>query len=121
MTKAPLRGLSDRALGWLRYIWDKATTPDDWSDRGEPHPWWDRYCEPPMCSFPRFDLPYTAYVLPVMIEATPAWREAYVRIADELVRRYTTFWGAVAFRFAVNLHRFRPLQDASGRYRTPST
>src|SRR5260370_36304571 len=95
MTEAPPQGLSDRALGWLRFIWDKATTPDDCSDRGEPHPWWDRYCEPPMCSFPRFDLPYTAYVLPVMIEATPAWSEAYVRIADELVRRYTTFWGAI--------------------------
>jgi hypothetical protein len=95
MTKTPTQGLSPRALGWLRYIWDKATTPDDWSDRGEPHPWWDRYCEPPMCSFPRFDLPYTAYVLPVMIEATPAWREAYVRIADEVTHRYTTFWGAV--------------------------
>ena len=95
MTKAPPQRLNDRALGWLRYIWDKATTRDDWSDRGEPHPWWDRYCEPPMCSFPRFDLPYTAYVLPLMIEATPAWREAYVRIADEVARRYTTFWGAV--------------------------
>jgi hypothetical protein len=95
MTKAPPPGLSDRALGWLRYIWEKATTPDDWSDRGEPHPWWDRYCQPPICSYPRFDLQYMAYVLPVMIEATPAWREVYLRIADELVRRYTSFWGAV--------------------------
>jgi hypothetical protein len=67
MTKAPPPGFNDRALGWLRYIWDKATTPDDWSDRGEPHPWRDRYCEPPMCSFPRFDSPDTAYVLPVIM------------------------------------------------------
>ncbi|MFJ3762632.1 hypothetical protein [Streptomyces sp. NPDC090080] len=88
-------GLNDRALGWLRFVWDKATTPDDWSDQGEPHPWWDRYTAPPMCSFPRFDLHYMAYVLPVMLEATPAWREAYTRIADELIRRYTSFWGAV--------------------------
>ena len=36
-------GLNDRALGWLRFMWDKATTPDDWSDLGEPHPWWDRW------------------------------------------------------------------------------
>ena len=87
--------LNDRALGWLRYIWDKATTPDDWSDRGEPHPWWDRYTAPPMCSFPRFDLPFMAYVLPGMTEATPAWREAYVRIADELVRRHRSFWASI--------------------------
>ncbi|MEU1625040.1 hypothetical protein ABZ746_06785 [Streptomyces sp. NPDC020096] len=92
---APMPGLNDRALGWLRFIWDKATTPDDWSDQGEPHPWWDRYTAPPMCAFPRFDLHYMSYVLPVMLEATPAWREVYTRIADELVRRYISFWGAV--------------------------
>lgn len=93
--RMPAAALSDRALGWLRFIWDKATTPDDWSDQGEPHPWWDRYTAPPMCSFPRFDLHYMSYVLPVMLEATPAWREAYTRIADELIRRCTSFWGAV--------------------------
>jgi hypothetical protein len=87
--------LNDRALGWLRFMWDKATTQDDWSDQGEPHPWWDRYSVPPMCAFPRFDVAYMAYVLPVMLEATPAWREVYTRIADELIRRYTSFWGAV--------------------------
>lgn len=88
-------GLNDRALGWLRFIWDKATTPDDWSDQGEPLPWWDRYTAPPMCSFPRFDVHNMSYVLPVMLEATPAWREVYTRISDELIRRYTSFWGAV--------------------------
>ncbi|RZT85780.1 hypothetical protein EV383_2660 [Pseudonocardia sediminis] len=87
--------LNDRSLGWLRFLWDKATTPDDWSDQGEPHVWWDRYSQPPMCAFPRFDLAETGYVLPVMCEATPAWREVYVRIADELIRRYVSFWGAV--------------------------
>src|SRR5260221_10411766 len=76
-------------------MWDKATTPDDWSDLGEPHPWWDRYSVPPMCAFPRFDVAYMAYVLPVMLEATPAWREGYNRIADELIRRYVSFWGAI--------------------------
>jgi hypothetical protein len=91
----PGPGLNDRALGWLRFLWDKATTPDDWSDMGEPHPWWDRYSAPPMCCFPRFDVSYMAYVLPGMLEATPAWREAYIRIADELIRRYISFWGAV--------------------------
>ncbi|MGH9000888.1 MAG: hypothetical protein ACRDY7_16020 [Acidimicrobiia bacterium] len=87
--------LDDRARGWLRFIWDKATTPDDWSSGGEPHPWWDRYSTPPLCSLGRFDLHETGYVLPVMCDITPAWREAYTRIADELVGRYTTFWSAI--------------------------
>ncbi|MFE7566082.1 hypothetical protein ACFU76_03820 [Streptomyces sp. NPDC057539] len=94
-TATPAPALNDRTLGWLRYIWDKATTQDDWSDQGEPLPWWDRYTAPPMCSFPRFDVHNMAYVLPVLLESTPAWREVYTRIADELVRRYTSFWGAV--------------------------
>jgi hypothetical protein len=87
--------LDDRARGWLRFIWDKATTEDDWSVNGEPHPWWDRYSTPPMCSLGRFDLHETGYVLPVMCDITPAWRETYTRIADELVTRHTTFWAAI--------------------------
>ena len=87
--------LSDRALGWLRFLWDKATTPDDWSDQGEPHAWWDRRGSPPMCAFPRFDLSEMAYALPIMMESTPAWREPYVRIADEILQRFVSFWGGV--------------------------
>jgi hypothetical protein len=87
--------LDERGRGWLRFIWDKATTPDDWSVNGEPHPWWDRYSTPPMCSLGRFDLHETGYVLPVMCDITPAWREAYTRIADELVTRHTTFHAAI--------------------------
>ena len=87
-------GLNDRSLGWLRFMWDKATTDDDWSDQGEPHPWWDRYSEPPMCAFPRFDIAEMAYVLPMMLEASPAWREGYTRILDELARRYVSFGSA---------------------------
>ncbi|MGB0955211.1 MAG: hypothetical protein ACPGZP_04330 [Panacagrimonas sp.] len=87
--------LSDQTRGWLRFIWKKATTPDDWSINGEPHPWWDRTSTAPMCSFPRFDLGETAYILPVIADMTPAWREVYSRIADELVGRHTTFWGAI--------------------------
>jgi hypothetical protein len=87
--------LNDHARGWLRFIWDKATTPDDWSSSGEPHPWWDRYSTPPLCSLAKFDLHETGYVLPVMCDITPAWREVYTRIADELVGRYTTFWGTI--------------------------
>ncbi len=88
-------GLNKRTRGWLRFIWEKATTEDDWSSSGEPLPWWDRTTTPPMCSFPRFDLSETSYALPLMADQTPAWREVYTRIADELVGRYATFWGAV--------------------------
>ena len=87
--------LNDRTQGWLRFIWDKATTPDDWSSQGQPHPWWDRTSTPPFCTFPRFDLHETGYTLPLMADVTPAWREAYARILDELVGRYTTFWAAI--------------------------
>jgi hypothetical protein len=113
-------GLNDRSLGWLRFMWDKATTPDDWSDQGEPHAWWDRYTVPPMCSFPRFDVAQMGYVLPVMLESTPAWREVYTRIADELIRRYVTFWGAIDWCTLIgpdpNADRYPP----SGRLACPS-
>ena len=87
--------LSSRTRGWLRFIWDKATTEDDWSENGEPHPWWDRVTTAPMCAFPRFDLSETSYALPLLADQTPAWREVYTRIADELVGRYTSFWGVI--------------------------
>ncbi|MGB1880291.1 MAG: hypothetical protein ACPHTD_06190, partial [Gammaproteobacteria bacterium] len=87
--------LDQRARGWLRFIWDKATTADDWSVAGEPRAWWDRYSTPPMCSLGRFDLHETGYVLPVMCDITPAWREVYARIADELVSRHTSFWATI--------------------------
>ncbi len=87
--------LSERICGWLRFIWEKATTPDDWSSGGQPHPWWDRSSTAPMCAFPRFDLAETAYILPLLADKTPAWREVYSRIADELVGRHTSFWAAI--------------------------
>jgi hypothetical protein len=128
-TAKPADGLNDRSLGWLRFMWDKATTADDWSDLGEPHAWWDRYSEPPMCAFPRFDLAEMGYVLPVMLEATPAWREAYTRIADELIRRYVTFWGAIDWCTLVgpdpNVDRYPPEwlfvipESLRGRYAMP--
>ena len=48
--------LNDRAQGWLNFLYLKATTPDDWSEKGTPHEWWDKTSTAPMCSFPRFDL-----------------------------------------------------------------
>lgn len=84
-------GIESRARGWLRHVWDKTTTQDDWSSNGDPLPWWDRRSTLPMCTFPRFDLSETSYILPMMVDQTPAWREVSTRIADELVGRYTTY------------------------------
>jgi hypothetical protein len=95
MAESPYPILNPRARGWLRHLWDKATTADDWSPRGEPHPWWDRVSTEPMCSFPRFDLSESTYALIMMADQTPAWREVYTRIADELCLRHTTYWAAI--------------------------
>jgi len=122
-------GLNDRALGWLRFMWDKATTEDDWSDQGEPHAWWDRYSEPPMCAFPRFDVAEMCYALPMMLESTPHWREGYTRILDELARRYVSFWGAVDWNTLIgpdpNVDKYPPEwlmmapERLRGRYALP--
>jgi len=87
--------LNDRAQGWLRHLWRKATTDDDWSPDGQPEAWWDQYSTPPMLSFPRFDLSESSYGLALMSDVTPAWREVYTRILDELVSRHRTYWAAV--------------------------
>ena len=87
--------LNARARGWLRFLWRKATTADDWSEDGEPHPWWDRYSTEPMLSFPRFDLSESSYALGIMADMTPAWREVYARILGVLVERHLTYWAAV--------------------------
>ncbi|MFN3237380.1 MAG: twin-arginine translocation signal domain-containing protein [Pseudomonadales bacterium] len=108
---------NNRAKGWLRFIWEKATTPDDWGyrenielpwgiqiPRGEidwsvdgegPHPWWDQYAAPPMLSYPRFDLADSSYPVMLMADQTPAWREVYTRIMDELAARHTSYWAAI--------------------------
>jgi hypothetical protein len=86
--------LDDRSLGWLRYLHRKATTPDDWSQAGHPHPHWDNYTGPPMLSWHRFDLIDSSYAVALMADITPAWREVYSRILDELVARHTTWWAA---------------------------
>jgi hypothetical protein len=87
--------LNKRTLGWLRFLWEKATTEDDWTSNGVPHPWWDRYTAPVVLSYGRFDLAYSSYALLLMADQTPAWREAYTRIADGLASRYPTYWGAI--------------------------
>ena len=92
---SPFPTMNRRSLGWLRFLWEKATTPDDWSSVGIPHPWWDRYSSPVVLSYGRFDLSYSAYGIMMMADQTPAWREAYARITDEFAKRYPTYWGAI--------------------------
>ena len=87
--------LNRRARGWLRFLWEKTTTPDDWGADGMPHPWWDRYSNPVVTSYGRFDLHNSSYALLLMADQTPAWREVYTRIADGLASRYPTYWGAI--------------------------
>ena len=86
--------LNDRALGWLRFLHRKATTKDDWSEDGTPHPWWDRYSNEPTLSFARFDLSESSYAIGLMSDQTPAWQEIYARILGELAQRHLTFWAA---------------------------
>ena len=87
--------LNQRAVGWLNFLHQKATTPDDWTEEGDPHEWWDRSSTPPMCSFPRFDLQESTYALGLMADRTPAWREVYAEILDEIAERSITYWAAV--------------------------
>lgn len=97
MTPARVAGypaLSERSAGWLRYLHRKATTPDDWDKNGRPHPHWDGVSDPPMLSWRRFDLIDSTYAVAMMADATPAWREVYARILDELAARYTGYRAA---------------------------
>jgi len=89
---------------------------------------WDRDSTAPMCTFPRFDLGETAYALPVYADVTPAWREIYTRIADELVGRHTTYWAAVDWLTLIGHIRMRSLSSewlvflpvtCAGRYDPP--
>ncbi len=130
MTKSmTAHDLNDRTRGWLRHLWRKAVTPDDWSTDGEPHPWWDKYSLEPMLSLPRFDLSESAYALLIMARKTPAWREVYTRILDEFIRRHTTYWAAVDWLTKIGPdpdranypNRYRPLipRDLWGDYDVP--
>ncbi len=121
--------LNDRARGWLRHIWDKATTPDDWSVDGEPAAWWDRDSTAPMCSFPRFDIGEMSYTLPLLCDVTPAWREAYTEITRRLCERHTQFWAAIDWLTLIgpdpNVDRYPPEwqvftpERLRGRYEPP--
>ena len=92
---SPFPVLNRRTLGWMRFLWEKTTTSDDWTSNGVPHPWWDRYTFPVVLSYGRFDLSFSAYGIIMMADQTPAWREVYTRMTDEMATRFPTYWGAV--------------------------
>jgi hypothetical protein len=95
MTTTDANVLSDRSVGWLRYLHRKANTPDDWTKGGPgPHPHWDNRTGPPMLSWHRFDLVDSSYALGLMAQATPAWREVYVNVLDQLIERHTEWYSA---------------------------
>ena len=86
--------LDDRSLGWLRYLHRKATTPDNWDREGQPHQHWDNITGAPLTSWHRFDLVDSSYAVALMSDRTPAWREVYSEILDQLVTRHTSWWAA---------------------------
>jgi hypothetical protein len=90
----PLAPLSDRNAGWLRYLHRKATTPDSWDRQDHPHEHWDNVSDAPMLCYHRFDLIDSTYAVALMADRTPAWREVYERILDELIFRHTGWWAA---------------------------
>ena len=86
--------LSDENLGWLRYLHRKATTTDSWDREGHPHAHWDNKSDPPMTCYHRFDLIDSTYAIALMADRTPAWREVYEQVLDELIFRHTGWWAA---------------------------
>lgn len=90
----PSTPLSERNIGWLRYVYRKATTLDSWEREGHPHDHWDNVSDAPMLCYHRFDLIDSTYAVALMADRTPAWREVYQRILDELIFRHTGWWAA---------------------------
>ena len=87
--------LSERACGWLRYMYRKALVNDDWSKNGHPSEMWDAKTLPPMLNWHRFHAVDSSYAIALMGDVTPAWREVYSTILDHLVERITSYWGAI--------------------------
>ena len=94
---------NERTKGWLKFNWEKATRPDDWSIDGEPHESWDAYSQAPYFEYARFDLSDSSYPILLMADQTPAWREVYTRIMDELATRHTSYWAAIDWNTFIGL------------------
>lgn len=86
--------VSERSLGWLRYLSRKIATADRWGPDDQPHPHWDGRSEPPWRAHRRFDLADPALALGLLAGQTPAWTEPHTALLDGLVERHLTWWGA---------------------------
>jgi hypothetical protein len=89
-----LTPLTKSNAAWLRYLYRKAITDDSWERDGHPADHWDNLSEPPMLCYHRFDLIDSTYAVALMADRTPAWREVYEQILDELIFRHTGWWAA---------------------------
>jgi len=89
-----LEPLTERNVGWLRYLFRKSTTADSWERQGHPHEHWDNKSDAPMLCYHRFDLIDSTYAISLMADRTPAWREVYGQILEELIFRHTGWWAA---------------------------
>jgi haloalkane dehalogenase len=87
--------LSERSRGWLKYLHRKVNTPDDWDRGGHPSQMWDDKSFPPILCYAHYDLLDSSYAMALMAETTPAWREVYGSILDQLLQRFATYWGAI--------------------------
>ena len=87
--------LNERSRGWLKFLHRKAITPDDWSEAGEPHTWWDTWSHAPVTNFHRFDIEMSTWALPMYVDQTPAWREVYAEILNGLLQRHLTWRAAI--------------------------
>lgn len=124
-----LAPLSARNVGWLRYLHRKATTTDSWEREGHPHDHWDNISEAPMLCYHRFDLIDSTYAIALMADRTPAWREIYEQILDELIFRHTGWWAAEDWLTQIGddpkrgnyPEEYRPLVPAAhwGNYNVP--
>ena len=103
-----LAPLTERNLGWLRYLHRKATTPDSWDRQDHPHEHWDNTSEAPMLCYHRFDLIDSTYAVALMADRTPAWREVYEQILDELTLAAADLDGIDWQRAAVLVHQHLP-------------
>jgi hypothetical protein len=77
---------SARCRGWLRYLYRKATTPDNWDKDGRPHAHWDGISGEPTASWHRMDLSHSSYAMVRDGAHTFTW--THTAIAEHL----TTQW-----------------------------
>ena len=84
--------LSDEALGWLAHLKRKVELGGRWRREDIVHEAWDTRSFVPTMSKPRYELTWISWVIGLMAEATPAWREIYAPIMRYAADRYLEYW-----------------------------